>query len=355
MKISFTLPLSKDISIIFGSTGNIITFLHYNNNAQLYNYVLEILIYLGLFCYYMRRKVSLIGPATLSVSLPSKWAKANNVKKGDEVEVTEEGNRLEISSKCGVTLSSVDLKIKKTNYSHLKSIIANAYKKGYDQIVVEYDDESILKDLQKAVDSLLGIEIVSRSQKRCEIRNIARELETEFSAILKNSFINLLELSNDVLESVKTNNFDKLEEIEYKKDTITKYTDFCKRVLNKHRKSHAEMIFEYLIVWNLEKIANEYKYIYKYGRTYSLKDVSQDLISFFIESNRLLLLYYQAFYEKNDKKIEQISQIKEHTLFKQYYDSFSNRDVAGQAVRHHLANIIRRVWDMCGPFYGLYF
>ena len=44
----------------------------------------------------MQRKVNQIGPSTLMVSLPSKWAKRYNVRKGDSVEVTEEGKSLHI-------------------------------------------------------------------------------------------------------------------------------------------------------------------------------------------------------------------------------------------------------------------
>jgi len=42
----------------------------------------------------MKRKVSQIGPATLMVSLPSKWAKQFGVKKGSELEIEEKGNKL---------------------------------------------------------------------------------------------------------------------------------------------------------------------------------------------------------------------------------------------------------------------
>jgi len=45
----------------------------------------------------MKRKVTLHGPATLSVSLPLKWARMFNVKKGDELEVVEQKDSLLIS------------------------------------------------------------------------------------------------------------------------------------------------------------------------------------------------------------------------------------------------------------------
>ena len=46
----------------------------------------------------MKRKVIKQGPATLMISLPSKWAKNIGLKQGDEVELIEKGNGLLISS-----------------------------------------------------------------------------------------------------------------------------------------------------------------------------------------------------------------------------------------------------------------
>jgi len=300
----------------------------------------------------MIRKVSKIGPATLMVSLPSKWVRKYGIKKGDEIELMEEGNRIEIWSTKGVHLEEFRTKIRKGTLSHLKSIISNAYKKGYDVIILEYDDESILKDIQKLVDSLLGVEIVSRSKNQCEIKNIAKELESEFENVLKNSFILLMEMSNEVFNDIKDTRVDRKEDMSYKKYTITKYTDFCKRLLNKHRKNKTNMVFGYLIVWNLEKIANEYKYIYDYWVNFSPKNFSKHMFDFFEKVNKLLSLYYQAFYEKDNRKIEQVGKMKDELLFGIYYEIQTKLKKDDCPVMHYLANITRRLWDMCGPFYG---
>jgi hypothetical protein len=37
----------------------------------------------------IKRKVILHGPSTLTVSLPSKWVKNHNIKKGDELNIEE--------------------------------------------------------------------------------------------------------------------------------------------------------------------------------------------------------------------------------------------------------------------------
>ena len=45
----------------------------------------------------MRRKVIKQGPSTLMVSLPSKWVKNKNIKRGDEINLFEQGEDIIIS------------------------------------------------------------------------------------------------------------------------------------------------------------------------------------------------------------------------------------------------------------------
>ena len=45
----------------------------------------------------MKRKVNRVGQNTLTVSLPSKWVKENDVKQGDELEIIEEHNKILLS------------------------------------------------------------------------------------------------------------------------------------------------------------------------------------------------------------------------------------------------------------------
>ena len=49
----------------------------------------------------MKRKINRVGYSTLTVSLPSKWAKQYGLKPGDEVEISEDGRTLRIEAKKG--------------------------------------------------------------------------------------------------------------------------------------------------------------------------------------------------------------------------------------------------------------
>ena len=43
----------------------------------------------------MKRKINRVGPNTLTVSLPSKWAKRYGLRKGDEINLEEQTNGTE--------------------------------------------------------------------------------------------------------------------------------------------------------------------------------------------------------------------------------------------------------------------
>src|SRR3989344_2990489 len=101
----------------------------------------------------MRRKVIQIAGSTQLVSLPRAWAKRNNIIKGQEVEVTEDGNRVVITASSEPVFETATLDI--TNLDDMAGRALRAlYKRGVDEIVVNYDDpkkialvqESILKE-----------------------------------------------------------------------------------------------------------------------------------------------------------------------------------------------------------------
>ena len=83
----------------------------------------------------MKRKVTQIADSTQLISLPRRWALQHNVKKGDELEVEEQENRLMISTNNEPHLETAELNI--DDLEPLTSRIIHAlYKRGVDEIKV---------------------------------------------------------------------------------------------------------------------------------------------------------------------------------------------------------------------------
>ncbi len=93
----------------------------------------------------MKRKINLVGNTTLTVSLPSKWVKRNNLKKGDEIILEENGGQLIIKS------GAVKDKLKEiiinfddnVNSSIAWRYLKSAYLQGYDIIIVNFSKSTV--------------------------------------------------------------------------------------------------------------------------------------------------------------------------------------------------------------------
>jgi phosphate uptake regulator len=301
----------------------------------------------------MKRKVNLVGQNTLTVSLPSDWVKKNNIKKGDEIDINVNGDILQFFLGNIKLSKGAIIEIDKSTQSFTKSIISNCYKKGYDEIKIKYLDEEASLDVQKAVDSLLGMELLDSEEGYSIIKNVAIGMVSEFDPMLKKSFNLVINLSKKILENVQNNNFEDYENIYNINFLITKYTDFCKRLLNKNDKHKDNFIFLYLITHNLEKISNQYKYIAEFGYNNKTEKFSQETIKFLKDVNDMFELFVQAYYSKNKSKIKEMNNIKNKLLRDQLYKIRKKATKDDIIVIHFTASIIRKCADMTGPFFGI--
>ena len=97
----------------------------------------------------MKRKVILLAGKTSVISLPNSWIKKWGINKGDELELIEKGNALNIKttnpSNVGkdIILNTEELGVFDKRY------IADLYKYGYDEIKVIYDNPEYMEVLKK--------------------------------------------------------------------------------------------------------------------------------------------------------------------------------------------------------------
>ena len=102
----------------------------------------------------MKRKVSQIGPATLMVSLPSKWAKKFGVKKGNEIDVEEDSNRLILTIGKASHTKKIDLDVRQFP-SLTRRYIMEAYRSGFDDVNVTFQTIEDLKLIKETSSNIL--------------------------------------------------------------------------------------------------------------------------------------------------------------------------------------------------------
>jgi phosphate uptake regulator len=220
----------------------------------------------------MRRKVIQIANSTQLISLPRKWALKHGVKKGSELDVSEQGNKVVIYSDTGAVLNKVELNITNLDRSSILYYIRSVYRLGYDEIEVRFDNSTTvhyrmgkkvntLSVIHEEVNRLVGIEIIKQTENLCVIKNLTPGSIKEFEVVLRRIFLLLKDANEDLTNGIKKKDLVLLETIEQKHDTITKFASYCLRLLNKYGYPDSKnTTVIYHIIITLDKIMDLLKY-----------------------------------------------------------------------------------------------
>ena len=254
----------------------------------------------------MKRSVIQLAGKTYVISLPAKWVKDYNIKKGDELEVSEEKDKLKIS-KDGLK-TELKTEINLTGYSDdiTRRIIGALYKKGYDEVKAHYDDTKQLNIIQKAADSgLIGFEIISNAKNHCILKMVANENEKDFSSVFRRLFYLLTGIGRDAIESLEPLNNEKLQEIISRDKTVNKLADYCRRMINKSKDENSH--YNYSIAENLEKIGDEYRDMLRFICNQNIP-IEKKIIKKFTEVNSYFDSLHEVVYNFNQGNISAFSE-----------------------------------------------
>lgn len=302
----------------------------------------------------MKRKVSKIGPATLMVSLPSKWVKRYNIKKGDEMDIEEQNSKLILNIKKEKDIGRVE--ISPNDFGMFdRNFISYLYQKGYDEIRVEFDDVETFNIIQNKINKLMGFEIVNQTENSCTIKSISTLIETEFDTMLRRTFLILLDMANGCYEAIEKQQYSRLNEVIVLEKTNDKFTDFLKRVMNKKGyKESDKLTFIYSIVRDLEKVADIYRDICRYFMEEKNKNikVSRETLNLFKETNNLVELFYKLFY-KFDRELIVMLHSEKKRLLEKASKLFEKQPREELALIHYIMNLVIIVFDLYGPYFTM--
>jgi len=301
----------------------------------------------------MQRKVIKQGPNTLMVSLPIKWAKKNKIAKGDSVNLVEEYNSLIITK--GIlkeAVKKVEIEIKEEYKNTLvRAIISNLYKKGYDLIKVHVLGDKAVKKVQDAVNTIMGFEITEQKENIITIQNISKDLDIEFEKYLRRAFFMLIETTRVINEDFIKNKYPNQQQIEQLNQNIKKFTDVCKRSITKNDIYPEKNKLLYIIIWSLEKIANEYMYLYRKIAEIKPKKIEQILLKFLQETNIYFRTFYEDFYKIKKMDLDSFAKKKDDLYYNKSYNLLEKTQFP--VIVMHLANIIRLTYNLINPYIGI--
>ena len=287
------------------------------------------------------------------VSLPSRWVRDFELGKGDEVEVEELGKQIVVRNEKEIKLDKIQIDISNLDERVVVWLLSSLHKAGYDEISVLYDDPKVIKVVQELIrDLFIGFAIVEQTNKRCVIKCVSKNLESEFDATLKRAFFVTQNLGESVYEAAKSGNFESASDLIALEHTNNQLTNFCERILNKRGyKDYKKSNFIYAIVWNLEKIADDHKHICEYLSELKKGRINKQILDLIKKTNDYFKQYFELFYKFDMEKLSNANKVKKAVQKEIMNIEASKKEFA---LLHHLNSIIAKITDFSGNIIAMH-
>jgi len=261
----------------------------------------------------LKRKTILLAGKTLVVSLPNKWVKEWAVKKGQELELVENGPSITVKTDSEKIDKKATVNISNNTERAIRWILSSLHKKGYDEIEIQYatpQQADIVQELLK--DLFMGFAIVQQGEKIITVKTVSKDMKETFDQVLRRTFLITLSLAENTLHAL--NEGKEATQYLHLEKTNNQLTNFCQRLLNKYgHEDPSHTTFMYVILWNLEKVADDYKYIIK-----QKPKCCEESLELMERTNKMLRSYYELFYkfdlEKLNEQAEQRKKLEENIM-----------------------------------------
>ena len=258
----------------------------------------------------MNRRVIQIAKSTQLISLPRKWAQQHHIKKGDELEITENGAKLVISIGKPEERDKMVVRLP-TAEKFLQRPLANIYRRGYDEVTILFSDPSVTQLISKQIENMLGFEIIEQSEGKVTLHMVASALDSEFESVFRRLFLMVAVMTKDIADATSNGNFAKLEEIKNRERTNDKLTMFCQRLLNKRGypqdPRRAPMLYE--TVCQLEYIGDDLRDICRF--LLKNKKCGKETEQLLFGLNELTSILYNLYFKYDISQLVKFKEKKE--------------------------------------------
>ncbi len=296
----------------------------------------------------MKRKLVRQGAATLMVSLPSKWAKKNHLKKGAEINLEEIDNNLVLSRDSITSKKQTKINITNQTESSIRTVLVNAYRAGYDKITIQFDEEKKYQIILNTIDTyLIGFEVIKKEKNHCIIENITEPSEDQFDILLKKIFYNTNRLIQDTEERLKNKTkFQDYKEVVLK---IHQYDNFCRRVISKRNLygSNSNLFWAFLTLF-----IHGQREIYHLNKFLEKNKINYKDFTIYNKLKQIYNLLQEGYLNKDISKLEKIHEIEKIAIYKDYYN-LAQKGKEQNIINHHLAVSIKNFYLASSPLLGM--
>ncbi len=272
----------------------------------------------------MKRKVIQIAESTQLVSLPRRWAKKYNVMKGDELEVIEKDNTLEICTHQKDELMEITINISGIDRTSVIYALRSAYRRGYDIIRVTFENkttvhyrtgEKVLVSslLHQELQRWVGMQIIEQKENYFVYKSISKVSFEEFELMLRRTFLLIIDACDELVKAIKVKDDILLATIQEKYNNIVIFITYCMRLINKvgFPEKYKNSLL-HVILSNLNKVADILKYATR--DIMLIKKVHPKTIIILIEIFETVREYYDIHYKFSFNKFSIIYERRDSIL-----------------------------------------
>jgi phosphate uptake regulator len=300
----------------------------------------------------MKRKINRVGQNTLTVSIPSRWAKQHNLKAGSEINLEEFDSSLVISKgEVKPVEKEAEMTIEHGG-RYVKRALVNFYRLGYDSIKIHYSNKEVIETIKKVLPDYMGFEIVEQSRGFCHIKEVGKVSKEDFQQMLMRYIRITSTIFKEGMNAISEKRYDDLKEYIDMESLQNRFYLVCLRIISKysHEVTNSPESMT-LLVRNLEDLADLAKYIYR--EIIKNNGCSKEVESFMKEIFRLMDIIYSLFLKFEEDKANQIIQQKEKLLVKAN-ELLKKADRKELLIVHYAIDILIHFFYAESPMFGIY-
>jgi phosphate uptake regulator len=286
----------------------------------------------------MRRKLVQLGQHTLMAAVPSTWVQRHGLKKGDQVEFTEFGNKLILTSTAEIYERKTSLHIPSHKVTVVWRMLQPVYTSGYDEVDITFDDPRTLAMLEQSIQALIGFEIVEVDEGKVKIKSISAQLDEELPTVLGRCWNIIVTMMATYQESLKKR--ERLQEIYLLEQTMNKYAMFLQRVINRTGYKYPQ--YTYQIVVFLELAANHIEYLRRHFAEHPRLRIESEAVKEAARLNGLLQRTHSIYARyKEDEFLRIADELPHFKWFAKVHDPIIRMNYT--AIAEYLVLISRQV------------
>ena len=301
----------------------------------------------------MKRKVVQHGPSTLTISLPAEWARKNNVKPGDELDIVDEQNNLSVRLNSGhVAEKRAKIDFGEISVATAQSVLTVLYKSGYSHIDITSLNQQVIDSIVERTNStLVGFEVIDVSKLRCTVESYTLDEEREFDKV----FRRILFVTSEILKRASAYIATRENEAEiYALEIMSnRLTSLFHRIINKKSYKDEKSIYSYHIAWIAESICDDVRDLIKHmckdkeHMVPSSKKQLLEQISFVFQ--KFIETYYSFSIQEVDSLRASIIKILKE------YDNLKMSNSNEAVFNMYCFSIAKRIYDCIGSTIGLHY